>query len=255
MAVKLSARLSQISSYIKAGESVCDVGTDHGYLPIFLAEQGGHDPLVMSDVSKGSLNKAVADAKMVLSDDDLPTARLGDGLDVLSPGEVDDIVIAGMGGIQILDILTWDFAKTLTYGRYIFQPRRDAALLRKWLEVNKFTIIEQCIVPENGRYSQIICASTEKAERKDIDFYERMTLLEVFSDDPDKLAEYEYPEDIDDPSGGGVRQAYYEAELSKEQGILANIADNSSKDDASAVMDIHKARILRLQVLLGQQTA
>ncbi|MBQ3280857.1 MAG: SAM-dependent methyltransferase [Eubacterium sp.] len=250
MAVKLSARLAQIASYIGQGESVCDVGTDHGFLPIFLAEQGGHDPLIMSDVSKGSLAKAVTDAKDVLPESDLPQARLGDGLDVLQSGEVDDVVIAGMGGLQILDILNWDFIKTLTYGKYIFQPRRDAAVLRKWLEINKFTIIEQCIVPENGRYSEILCVSSEGAEDRDHEFCEGKTLLEVFDNDPDEAARYEYPDGLRDPSESGVDLAHYRSDLEKIRLIAEKIEQNS---DAEDVLALQRARIRRLEYLCGKK--
>ncbi|MBR2546977.1 MAG: SAM-dependent methyltransferase [Eubacterium sp.] len=250
MAVRLSARLSQIASYIGAGESVCDVGTDHGFIPIFLAEQGGHDPVIMSDVSKGSLAKAVSDAEEELSGKDIPQARLGDGLDVLEPGEVDDIVIAGMGGLQILDIMTWDFVKTLSYRKYILQPRRDSAILRKWLEINKFTIIEQCIVPENGRFSEILCVSTDGAEARDIGFYERKTLLEVFDNDPDLLARYEYPDGLIDPSETGIEMRYFNSELDKSLIIIDKIRQNSEAKDA---LDLHLARLRRLEKLCGKK--
>lgn len=250
MTVKLNARLSRIASYIKEGESVCDVGTDHGFLPIFLMEHGGHDPVIMSDVSKGSLAKAVSDAKDVLQEEKIPQARLGDGLDVLKPSEVDDIVIAGMGGLQILDILTWDFQKTLTYKKYILQPRRDAALVRKWLEVNKFTITEQCIVPEGSRFSEIISVKTAGAEPRDTDFYERLDLLDAFDGDPDVLASYEYPEGLKDPSDKGVDRDYYESELAKERDIIAKITENSSKNETDAVICVHTARVSRLEALL-----
>ena len=250
MAVRLSARLSQIASYIGAGESVCDVGTDHGFIPIFLAEQGGHDPVIMSDVSKGSLAKAVSDAEEELSGKDLPQARLGDGLDVLEPGEVDDIVIAGMGGLQILDIMTWDFVKTLSYRKYILQPRRDSAILRKWLEINKFTIIEQCIVPENGRFSEILCVSTDGAEARDIGFYEQKTLLEVFDNDPDLLARYEYPDGLKDPSETGIEMRYFNSEHDKILMIIDKIRQNSEAKDA---LDLHLARVRRLEKLCGKK--
>ena len=250
MAVRLSARLSQIASYIGAGESVCDVGTDHGFIPIFLAEQGGHDPVIMSDVSKGSLAKAVSDAEEELSGKDIPQARLGDGLDVLEPGEVDDIVIAGMGGLQILDIMTWDFVKTLSYRKYILQPRRDSAILRKWLEINKFTIIEQCIVPENGRFSEILCVSTDGAEARDIGFYEQKTLLEVFDNDPDLLARYEYPDGLIDPSETGIEMRYFNSELDKSLMIIDKIRQNSEAKDA---LDLHLARVRRLEKLCGKK--
>ena len=65
MTIKLSDRLRQIASFIEPGESVCDIGTDHGFLPIFLVQQGGHDPVIMSDVSSGSLDKAVAEPAFI----------------------------------------------------------------------------------------------------------------------------------------------------------------------------------------------
>lgn len=250
MTIRLNTRLGQIASYIRPGESVCDIGTDHGFLPIYLAEQGGHDPLIMSDVSKGSLDKAMADAKEELSESDLPQARLGDGLDVLSPGEVDDVVIAGMGGLQILDILTWDIRKTLTYNKFIFQPRRDTALLRKWLETNRFTIIEQCIVPENRRFSEILCVSTAGAADNDIDFHERMPLIDAFNGDPEKLAEYEYPGDLKDPSGTGTDRKYFHDELKKTGLIIEQIEKNS---DASDMLALHRARMRRLEKLCGKK--
>ena len=58
MTVRLNARLAQIASYIKPGESVCDVGTDHGYIPIYLAENKIADKIIMSDISRGSIAKA-----------------------------------------------------------------------------------------------------------------------------------------------------------------------------------------------------
>ena len=250
MTIKLSDRLRQIASFIEPGESVCDIGTDHGFLPIFLVQQGGHDPVIMSDVSSGSLDKAVADAKGLLDADQIPDARLGDGLDVLAPGEVDDVVIAGMGGRQILDILSWDIVKTLTYRKYILQPRRDTALLRKWLEVNGFRTIGQYVAPENGRYSEIICVTSENAVSRDVYFYDRKKLAEVF-DDPDTLAMYEYPDDLIDSSGRGMDVRFFETELYKTRMIISGIEDHSNTYNAA--LDMHYGRLRRLEKLLAER--
>ena len=247
MTVRLNARLAQIASYIKPGESVCDVGTDHGYIPIYLAENKIADKIIMSDVSRGSLAKAIADAKDELEDPDVIDARFGDGFDVLEAGEVDDIIIAGMGGIQILDILSWDISKTLTYKKFVFQPRRDAATLKKWLELNRFTITDDVIVPENGRYSEIICCISKGAANVNISFYQHMTLLGIFDDDPAKLAAYEYPADLRDPSGKGVDKAYFSSELDKIKNIVGNIKTNSTSP--GGIMDLFEIRIERLKSL------
>ena len=247
MTVRLNARLSQIASYIEHGESVCDVGTDHGYLPIYLAENDITDKIIMSDISRGSLAKAKADAAEELDDAGDIDARLGNGFDVLEPEEVDDIVIAGMGGIQILDILSWDISKTLTYRKFIFQPRRDAATLRRWLQINGFTITDQVVVPENGRYSEIICCTQENASNVNISFYEHMTLLEAFDNDPEKLAAYEYPEDLRDPSGKNVDKDYFASELEKIKVIMGRIKTDS--DSSGSVLELFEKRRERLENL------
>lgn len=247
MTVKLNARLGQLASYIKNGESVCDVGTDHGYLPIYLAQNDITDKIIMSDVSRGSLDKAVADAGEELTDPGVLDARKGDGLDVLEPGEVDDVVIAGMGGLEILDILSWDISKTLTFSKFILQPRRDAALLRKWLEINRFTIIDQTVVPENGRYSEIICCTSKKASNVNIYFYRHMSMLAAFNDDPSVLAEYEYPDSLRDPSDKGVDRKYFQAECEKYRSIRDKIRTNSKSP--SDVLDLFDKRIERLDSL------
>ena len=253
MSVRLNARLSQIASYIRKGDSVCDVGTDHGFLPIWIKENELSDKVIMSDVSRGSLDKAVRDAEEELEQVDMPDARLGDGLDVLEPGEVDDIVIAGMGGIQIIDILSWDISKTLTYRKFILQPRRDSALLRKWLSVNGFTITDQTIVPENGRYSEIICCTSEGASAEDIGLADRCTVQDLFDKDPDGWMELEYPDGLRDPSGQGIDRKYYLSELEKTDYIIGNIKANS--DAGSDMLRLLNKRKERLEKLCGKKTS
>ena len=231
MSVRLSRRLEQIASYIEKGESVCDIGTDHGYLPIYLAGNGGYGKIIMSDVSKGSLDKAVKDACMSLSEEEMPEARLGDGLDVLSDGEVDDVVIAGMGGLQILDIMSWDISRTLSFRKFILQPRRDAALLRMWLDVNGFALIDQTVVRENGRFSEIICCDTSGASPKDISLHERMSTEELFSEDPERWSEYEYPDELRDPDVSGADTEYFMSEIEKTKAIEKSIRENSASGE------------------------
>ena len=247
MAVRLSTRLAQIASYVRRGESVCDIGTDHGFIPIWLVQNGVTDRVIMSDVSRGSLDKAIKDAEDELGKDNIPDARLGDGLDVLTPGEADCVIIAGMGGIQILDILTWDISKTLTYSKYIFQPRRDAALLRKWLIINGFSISDQTVVPENGRYSEILCVDSENAHAGYISFYEHRSVLDMFNEDPEGWVSLEYPDDLRDPSGRGVVRDYFESEIVKAETIAKNIRENASGEED--MLTLLMRRIERLEKL------
>lgn len=247
MTVRLNARLADIAAHIEKGESVCDVGTDHAFLPIWLAENDISEKIVMSDVSRGSLDKAVTDAREELGDENILDARLGDGLDVLSPGEVDDIVIAGMGGLQILDILTWDISKTLTYRKFIFQPRRDAAVLRKWLLLNGFKITDQTVLPENGRFAEIIEAVNDGAVPKDILFHEKKTSQELFKEDPEAWSKLEYPDEIRDPRGLGADLDYFRDEIKKTDVIIRNIRENASGgEDMLRILDKRKERLTEL---------
>ena len=105
--VKLSARLAAVAALVEPGSRVADVGTDHGYIPIYLVQTGIADRAIAMDVRSGPLERARAHV------DRLPPGcrerietRLSDGLKALSPGEADTVVIAGMGGelmIRILD--------------------------------------------------------------------------------------------------------------------------------------------------------
>ncbi len=69
--------------------------------------------------------------------------RLGNGIDVLQDGEVDVVVIAGMGGLLIADILEWNLAKSRSIKRYILQPRNHVGRLRHWLADNGFLITKR----------------------------------------------------------------------------------------------------------------
>ena len=132
--IKLSERLECIANRIDKGETVADIGTDHGYLPIYLWENKISPKVIMADISKGSLQKAKDNCKLSQPDFDFD-CRLGDGLEVLKPHEVDTVVMAGMGALLIIEMLEWDIIKTRTYKKFILQPRNNLGELVKWLKV------------------------------------------------------------------------------------------------------------------------
>ena len=96
--IKLSDRLNVIAEEIEMGETVADIGTDHGFLPIFLWENRISPKVIMTDISEGSLNKAIENCRRFHPETEFDF-RLGSGIDVLSEGETDDLIIAGMGGM------------------------------------------------------------------------------------------------------------------------------------------------------------
>ena len=145
--MKLSDRLQLIADEIHCGETMADIGTDHGFLPLYLLEVKKCPKVIMADISRGSLAKAEENCKLAKAKGDYEF-RLGNGIDVLEDGEVDVVVIAGMGGNLIADILEWNLKKSRSIKRYILQPRRHVGKLRHWLYCNGFQIVKESLVEE-----------------------------------------------------------------------------------------------------------
>jgi tRNA (adenine22-N1)-methyltransferase len=169
---KLSARLAAMASFVSAGESIADIGADHGYLPLYLMREGISPFAVLTDVQEGPLEKTRLSVEKALGQNGAGLAsgqdknqglslyalatRLGDGLSVLEKAEVDVIVIAGMGGETIISILAADPEKTKSFRKYILQPRTKTDLLKEWLSDAGFIITSETKADEKGRLCDII---------------------------------------------------------------------------------------------------
>ena len=102
--VKLSERLSAVSKLITPTLKVADVGCDHGYLSIYLLQNNITDKVIASDVRKGPLSKASENVKLYGLNDKIEL-RLSDGLTNYKTGEVESVVMSGMGGNLMIKIL------------------------------------------------------------------------------------------------------------------------------------------------------
>ena len=160
---KLSARLEAMAGHINAGESVADIGADHGYLPLHLVREGVSPFAILTDSQPGPLEKtraSVARAKAGRSDMRIEL-RLGDGLSALGPGEVDVVVIAGMGGETISSILSTDPSKACSFRKYILQPRTKTDVLKAWLAGEGWKILAEEEAEERGRKCDVIVCTTK----------------------------------------------------------------------------------------------
>ncbi len=155
--IKLSERLQKISDFIEPGESVADIGTDHGFLPIALWEQGKSPHVILSDINSGPLEKARFNINRYFPEKQFDI-RIGNGIRTIQPAEVDNIVIAGMGGLLIAEILGDDLEKTKSYRKLILQPRNSQNRLRAWLLENGFEILDEALVRERKYLCEIILA-------------------------------------------------------------------------------------------------
>lgn len=162
----LSDRLQTIADKIRQGEIIADIGTDHGLLPAALYVRGVCPRVILSDISPASLDKSVKLVRKLVREHNLEESglslRVGNGLSVLSPGEADTVVIAGMGGLLIRDIMKSDPEVTRSVSRFILQPRSAAGPLRKWLLEAGFSILSEDIVREGDFLPEIISAAQKR---------------------------------------------------------------------------------------------
>ncbi|NLY86419.1 MAG: SAM-dependent methyltransferase [Tissierellia bacterium] len=174
--MKLSNRLIAIANFVPKNSIVADIGTDHGYIPVYLVENNIAKKVIGTDISKGSLDKII-DYIKTLNLEHIIDARLGDGLEVIKPYEVDTVIIAGMGGLLIRDILEKNKEVTDSIANFILQPMVAAKELRQYLVDNNFEIIEEELVKEDGKYYEIIFAKKGKSYIEKEIYYEISPLL------------------------------------------------------------------------------
>lgn len=167
----LSDRLKTIADFVKKGSIVADIGTDHGYIPIYLVENEIAKKVIAADISRDSLQKSI-DSVRYLNLEDRIDNRLGDGLELIRPFEIDTLIIAGMGGVLIRDILEANRSVTDSVLRFILQGNTATAELREYLRDNDFVIVDEKLVKEKNQFYEIIVAERGKTFQEDRDFFD-----------------------------------------------------------------------------------
>lgn len=153
--MRLSNRLETIVSLVQRGSRIADVGTDHGYVPIALIDRQIAEAAIALDVREGPLERAAAHICLHGLEKQIEL-RLSDGLDALTPGEADTVIIAGMGGELALHILEqgrhmWDSVE-----HWILSPQSDLLKVRRYLADRGFPIVREAMVEEDGKYYTIM---------------------------------------------------------------------------------------------------
>lgn len=156
----LDRRLAACAALVREGAAVCDVGTDHAYLPCFLVQSGKTSRAIAADVNPGPLASAGRHIRESGCSGQIRTV-LSDGLRGIGPAEADDIVIAGMGGELIARIVLECGWLRDPDKRLILQPMTRAPFLRTELLRCGFSILEEVPVLERGHgYTVLHCAWT-----------------------------------------------------------------------------------------------
>ena len=154
----IQPRLEMIARLVPPGARLADVGTDHGYLPVWLLQNGKINSAIASDVRPDPLRHARTTAELYGFADQIDF-RLCDGLDGISPEETDTVVLAGMGGETIATILSaakWTLTGKVTL---LLQPMSKAEFLRKWLPENGYTFVGERLVWDKDYLYPIFCVT------------------------------------------------------------------------------------------------
>ncbi|WP_050697371.1 class I SAM-dependent methyltransferase [Anaeromassilibacillus senegalensis] len=159
----LGARLALCASMVRPGVKLADIGTDHAYLPIWLARQGMISRAIAADVRLDPLRSAERNIRKYHVEDTV-SARLSDGLSVIFPHEADDIVMAGMGGelmIRLIETAPWLKNEEK---RLILQPMTSAEDLRRSLEREGYAVLQEKAVEEDGHVYSVMQAMYDPAQ-------------------------------------------------------------------------------------------
>ncbi len=155
--IKLSRRLQALADLVPPGSRVADIGTDHALLPCYLLQQGISPSAVGIEIREGPLQAAYRNVQACKLTDKIDL-RKGDGLKPLMPGEVETVILAGMGGNTIREILL-DSPHVVRHLKcLIFQPMSGAENVRRWSEDNAWSIVAEDLLLENRHYYQVIKA-------------------------------------------------------------------------------------------------
>ncbi|MCI8822321.1 MAG: SAM-dependent methyltransferase [Lachnospiraceae bacterium] len=211
--MQLSRRMQKLASLVTEGNRLADVGTDHGYIPIALVQAGKIPSAIAMDVNRGPLARAEAHIREAGLATYIET-RLSDGLRELGAEDADTVLIAGMGGMLILRILTEGIPHLSGVEELILQPQSDVYRVRDWLQKHGYRVETEELVEEDGKYYPMMRA-VRGQER-------RMEQAELYYG---KAEVQRSPE---------VLRSYLETKLQEGQRILLKLEANGKEDTARA---------------------
>ena len=148
--MQLSKRLRAVADLVPGGTVLADVGTDHAYIPIALVEEGKIPRALAMDINQGPLMRAEENIKAHGLEEKIEI-RLSDGLEKMKKGEADAVLIAGMGGLLTVRILSGK-REILDGTTLVLQPQSDLPSVRGWLAEEGYAITAEDLVLEDGKY-------------------------------------------------------------------------------------------------------
>ena len=220
--MNLSKRLKTVADCVTSGNIVADVGTDHGYIPIYLASHGISSHVIAMDVNEGPLSTAKRNISLNNVEEQVST-RLSDGLSELGSNEADTVIISGMGGLLTVRILKDDMDKVRNLKELILSPHSDWDVVRHFLHDEGMMITDEHMVIDDGKYYVVMKAVYRPENNRNTSECEyRYGSVLLASRDP-------------------VLKQYLENELSKKSAILKGLNSQKARmEEIKSDIDIIK---------------
>lgn len=163
---KLSNRMKAVAGLVPAGVRACDIGCDHGFVAIWLAERKICPKVIAMDINRGPLLRAREHIEAAGLSAYIET-RLSDGLEKLETGEAECMIAAGMGGRLTVKILSDYPEKRDSLRCLVLQPQSELSLVRKYLRENGFVIRKEDMVAEDEKFYPMMLAEPVSGEREE----------------------------------------------------------------------------------------
>ncbi|KYD22465.1 hypothetical protein B4135_1255 [Caldibacillus debilis] len=156
--IGLSRRLAAVSRFVLPGSIVCDIGTDHAYLPIHIIRTGKAAKVIATEAAQGPFERAGKNVREAGLEGKIEL-RKGDGLSVIDEqDQIGCITVAGMGGTLIANILEAGKDRLNGVKRLVVQPNVGARKVREWFLQNGWELIGEEILEEDGQFYEILAA-------------------------------------------------------------------------------------------------
>ena len=149
--MELSKRLQAVANLVSDGLVVADIGTDHGYIPIYLVKNGKCPSALAMDVNEGPILRAKEHVISYGLEDKIQT-RLSNGVKALSVGEAECVVVAGMGGALMIRIMEEGDEIFRNLKEFVLQPQSELEKVRLYLNEQGYKVIEEDMVLDEGKF-------------------------------------------------------------------------------------------------------
>ena len=243
----LSPRMQQVADYVVKCGTVADVGCDHGYISIYLLQNGIAEHVIAMDLRTGPLSRAEVNRNQA-GLQNLMECRLSDGLDKLSPNEADAVVIAGMGGPLMIDILERGRKNESLCNQLVLQPQSDIPSVRRYLHNIGYRICREAFLIDEGKYYTVIHAEasdTLSVEKAGDERYGKMLIqneAELYNE-----VEYLYGKYLLE-SGNPVLKQYLEEERKQWISIRENLQRQLDRKESAKI----RIRLEELELQLNR---